>query len=72
LHETITGCRAFKRETKTQTMTAILKEDPTELSASNPTITPAFEHIVNRCLEKKPAEAAFQNPNIVVRGRHLS
>jgi serine/threonine protein kinase len=60
LHEMITGRRAFKRETMAETMTAILKEEPAELSASNPNISPALERIVNRCLEKKP-ERRFQS-----------
>ena len=54
LHEMITGRRAFKRDTMAETMTAILREEPEELSASNPNINPALERIVNRCLEKKP------------------
>ncbi|HEX7295681.1 MAG TPA: protein kinase [Pyrinomonadaceae bacterium] len=54
LHEMISGRRAFSRETMAETMTAILKEDPEELSASNPNINPALQRIVNRCLEKKP------------------
>ncbi len=60
LHEMLTGRRAFKRETMAETMTAILKEDPEELSASNRNINPALERIVNRCLEKKP-ERRFQS-----------
>jgi serine/threonine protein kinase len=54
LYEMLTGRRAFKRETMAETMTAILKEEPEGLSASNPGINPALERIVNRCLEKKP------------------
>src|SRR5258705_6542816 len=54
LHEMITGHRAFRRETMAETMTAILREEPEELSAKNPNINPALERIVNRCLEKKP------------------
>ncbi len=54
LHEMITGRRAFRRETMAETMTAILKEEPEELSATNPNINPALERIVSRCLEKKP------------------
>jgi eukaryotic-like serine/threonine-protein kinase len=60
LHEMLTGRRAFKRDTMAETMTAILKEEPEELSASNPNISPALERIVNRCLEKKP-ERRFQS-----------
>ena len=54
LHEMITGRRAFRRDTVAETMTAILKEEPEDLSASIPGINPALEKIVQRCLEKKP------------------
>ncbi len=54
LYEMITGRRAFRRDTMAETMTAILREEPEELSATNPNINPALERIVNRCLEKKP------------------
>ncbi len=60
LHEMISGRRAFRRETMAETMTAILKEEPEELSTLNPNINPALERIVNRCLEKKP-ERRFQS-----------
>jgi len=60
LHEMITGRRAFRRDTMAETMTAILKEEPEELSASSPNINPSLERIVNRCLEKKP-ERRFQS-----------
>lgn len=60
LHEMITGRRAFKRDTMVETMSAILKEEPEELSASNPNINPSLERIVNRCLEKK-RERRFQS-----------
>ena len=60
LHEMVSGRRAFHRETMAETMTAILREEPEELSASNPNINPALQRIVNRCLEKKP-ERRFQS-----------
>jgi serine/threonine-protein kinase len=60
LHEMISGRRAFRHETMAETMSAILKEDPKELSETNPTISPSLERIVRRCLEKKP-ERRFQS-----------
>jgi Tol biopolymer transport system component len=60
LHEMITGRRVFRCETMAETMTAILKEEPEELSESNPTINPALVRIIHRCLEKKP-ERRFQS-----------
>ena len=60
LYEMITGRRAFQHETAAETMSAILKEEPPELSQSNPEISPAVDRIVRRCLEKKP-ERRFQS-----------
>jgi serine/threonine protein kinase len=60
LHEMITGRRAFRHETMAETMSAILKEDPQELSETNPNISPSLERIVRRCLEKEP-ERRFQS-----------
>src|SRR5688572_9920640 len=50
VHEMLSGKRPFQRETSPETLTAILKEDPPDLSAS---ATPALEKIVRRCLEKR-------------------
>ena len=60
LYEMLTGQRAFGRETMAETMTAILREEPEELSVSQPAINPSLEKIVERCLEKKP-ERRFQS-----------
>ena len=56
LYETLSGQRAFQRDTSAETMTAILKEDPVELSVTGKPISPALERIVRRCLEKKPLQ----------------
>jgi len=56
LYEMISGQRAFRRETSAETMTAILKEEPPELTALGKPISPALERIVRRCLEKKPLQ----------------
>ena len=54
LYEMLSGQRAFQRETLAETMTAILKEEPTELSEISTTTHPQLDRIVRRCLEKKP------------------
>src|SRR5580698_8186883 len=56
LYEMLSGERAFRRDTSAETMTAILKEEPQELSGSGKSISPAMERIVRRCLEKKPLQ----------------
>jgi serine/threonine protein kinase len=54
LYEMLAGQRAFRRETMAETMTAILKEEPPELSETNSKINPQLEMVVRRCLEKAP------------------
>jgi hypothetical protein len=56
LYEMLTGRQAFGRETATESMTAILKEDPPEIATSSSSASPALSRIVQHCLEKKPAE----------------
>ena len=56
----ISGQRAFRRDTAAETMTAILKEDPPELSEMTHPVSPGLERIVRRCLEKQP-EQRFQS-----------
>jgi serine/threonine protein kinase/Tol biopolymer transport system component len=54
LYEMLSGRRAFHGESAAETMSAILREDPPELSDSNKTVSPALERLVNHCLEKNP------------------
>ena len=56
LYEMLTGLRAFHRDTAADTMTAILKEDPPELTASRADLSPVLDRIVRHCLEKNPIE----------------
>src|SRR5437870_2180540 len=55
LYEMISGKRAFKGGSGVETMNAILKEDPPELSGSSLNLSPGLERIVRHCLEKEPA-----------------
>jgi Tol biopolymer transport system component len=60
LYEMLSGVRAFRRDTTAETMTAVLKDDPPELSSSVRLVSPALERIVRRCLEKSP-DQRFQS-----------
>jgi len=60
LYEMLSGQRAFRRDTAAETMTAVLKDDPAELTNSGRTISPTLERIVRRCLEKS-ADQRFQS-----------
>ncbi len=56
LFEILTRRRAFRGETAAETMTAILREEPPSLEAIDPTLPPALDRVVKRCLEKRPEE----------------
>src|SRR5207248_2210581 len=60
LYEMLSGRRAFQGESAADTMSAILKEDPPDLSETNQNISPTLERLVNHCLEKNP-EARFHS-----------
>jgi Tol biopolymer transport system component len=58
LYEMLSGKQAFRRASGVETMTAILKEELPELSDVD--VSPGWERIVRRCLEKSP-ERRFQS-----------
>ena len=56
LYEVFSGKRAFTGSSAVETMNAILKEEPPELSIAHHALPPAIDRIVRRALEKDPAE----------------
>lgn len=52
----VSGKRAFHGDSAADTMSAILKEDPQDLSVTNQNISPGLERIVRHCLEKNPEQ----------------
>ncbi|HEY3124113.1 MAG TPA: protein kinase [Thermoanaerobaculia bacterium] len=56
LYETLSGKRAFHGDSAADTMSAILREDPPDLSVTNQSISPGLERIVRHCLEKNPEQ----------------
>ncbi len=56
LYEMLSGERAFRGDSPVDTMSAILKEEPVELSETGRNIPPALERMVRHCLEKNPAQ----------------
>ena len=59
LFEMLSGKRAFKGSSPADTLSAILREDPTEPLGSGPGLPPGLLRVVRRCLEKAP-EDRFQ------------
>jgi TolB-like protein/Tfp pilus assembly protein PilF len=60
LYELLSGKRAFRKDTASDTIAAILKEEPPELSESGRNISPALDQVVRHCLEKD-RENRFQS-----------
>ncbi len=60
LYELLSGRKAFRRDTSAETMAAILRDEPEELSASGRNVSPALDRIVQHCLEKD-REHRFQS-----------
>ena len=56
LYEMLSGQRAFRGETAADTMSAILKEEPVELTEVARNVPPALERMVRHCLEKNPGQ----------------
>src|SRR5580765_2833074 len=60
MYEMLSGQRAFRRDTPAETMTAVLREVPPQLSDPTHPLSPALEKIVRRCVEKDP-DQRFQS-----------
>ena len=60
LYEMLTGRRPFTGDSPVETMNAILKEDPPEISSTGAVVPASLQQIVGHCLEKAP-EARFQS-----------
>jgi TolB-like protein/Flp pilus assembly protein TadD len=58
LYELLTGKRAFQGATASDTMTAILRDEPPALSQPHPNIPPGLQRMLRHCLEKSPAARA--------------
>src|SRR5246500_826055 len=54
LYEMMAGCRAFRGETEVDTMTAVLREEPSGANLDQADIPPAYQELVRHCLEKEP------------------
>jgi Tol biopolymer transport system component len=56
LYEMLSGKRAFHGDSAADTMSAILREDPPDLSITNQAISPGLERVIRHCLEKNPEQ----------------
>jgi eukaryotic-like serine/threonine-protein kinase len=60
LYEMVAGEHPFRSDSPADTMSAILREDPPELTTINTTVTPGLDRVIRHCLEKSP-EQRFQS-----------
>ena len=65
LYELLSGRKAFKKTTGAETIAAVLKEEPPELTQSGRNVSPALDHIVRHCLEKD-RDQRFQSARDIV------
>ncbi len=56
LYEMVSGRRAFKGDSRIETLHAILKDNPADLIASGRDVPPALDRLIMRCVEKVPAD----------------
>jgi eukaryotic-like serine/threonine-protein kinase len=72
LYEMLSGNRAFRGDTAADTMSAILKEDPPDLTETNRNVSPALDRIVQHCLEKNPESRFHSASDIAFDLEHIS
>ena len=56
LHEMLTGYRPFSGDTPAQVMSAILRDEPARVTASQPALPAALDYVIGTCLAKNPDE----------------
>ena len=60
LYEMLAGEHPFRGDSPADTMSAILREEPRELTSINPNVPPGLDRVIRHCLEKSP-EQRFQS-----------
>jgi len=71
LYEMLSGRRAFRGDTSAETMTAILREEPPEISREGHPLPPALDRIVRHCLEKSRRSASSPRATSRLRSRRF-
>ena len=65
LFEMLSGRRAFRGDSRIETLHAILKEHPPDVASVRPDVPTTLDRVVRRCLEKAPA-SRFQSARDLV------
>jgi len=56
VYEMLSGTQPFKRSTAPESLSALLRDDPVPLTHNVPGVPTALARIIERCLEKRPAD----------------
>ena len=72
LYEMVTGRRAFLGKSVTDTMAAILKDEPPAVAESGVSIAPDLNRVIERCLAKNPAQRFHSAHDLAFALRSLS
>jgi serine/threonine protein kinase/tetratricopeptide (TPR) repeat protein len=70
-YEMLTGKAAFRGPTHQDSLASILKDEPVPLQELNPKVSHELDHIINRCLHKKPEERYNDTRDLVAALRDL-
>jgi len=72
LYEMLTGARAFAKNSATETLAAILRDDPPEPEAGGRPVPAGLERIIHHCLEKNPSQRFRSAHDVAFALEHLS
>ena len=72
LYEMVTGGRAFTGKSATDTMAAILKDEPPAVADSGNSSSPDLDRVIERCLAKNPAQRFHSARDLAFALRGLS
>ncbi len=72
LYEMVTGRRAFSGKSATDTMAAILKDEPPGVADSGHSSSPDLDRVIERCLAKNPAQRFHSAHDLAFALRSLS
>jgi serine/threonine protein kinase len=72
LYEMMTGRRAFSGKSATDTMAAILKDEPPAVAESGHSSSPDLDRVIERCLTKNPAQRFHSARDLAFALRSLS
>jgi serine/threonine-protein kinase len=66
LYEMVAGRPPFRGATATDTLSAIIRDDPAPAATLNPDVPPMLEQIIDKCLEKDPRDRYQRADELVV------